>query len=87
MRDGVYQFIVGVLDLLLWGGELVGERNLPRRGPAVFITNHLEAIGPIACCCSIPLRLHPWAVGDMMDREKAAEDLAPSRGDSSYSPR
>ncbi len=72
MKDGLYQFIVGVLDLFLWGGELVGEENLPRRGPAVFIANHLQATGPIAVACSIPLRLYPWSVADMVDEEKAA---------------
>jgi len=73
MNDGLYQFIVGMLDLFLWGGEMIGEENLPRRGPAVFIANHLDATGPIAAACSIPLRIHPWVIGDMMD-----EDLAPA---------
>jgi hypothetical protein len=72
MRDELYQFIVGVLDLFLWGGELVGEENLPRCGPAVFVANHHEATGPIAVACSIPLRLYAWAVADMVDEEKAA---------------
>lgn len=71
MNDGLYQFIVGLLDLFLWGGELIGEENLPRRGPAVFIANHIDATGPIAAVCSIPLRLHPWVIGDMMDKELA----------------
>ncbi len=71
MRDTLYHFIVGALDLFLWGGELIGEENLPQKGPAVFIANHLDATGPIACCCSIPMRLYPWSVGDMMDPEKA----------------
>jgi hypothetical protein len=71
MRDGIYQFIVGALDLFLWSGELVGEENLPRRGPAVFIANHLDATGPIAAASSIPLRLHPWVIADMMDKEIA----------------
>jgi hypothetical protein len=60
-----------VLDLFLWGGKLVGEENLPRRGPAVFIANHLDATGPIAAACSIPLRIHPWVIADMMDKELA----------------
>jgi len=72
MKDGLYQLIVGVLDLFLWGGELVGEDNLPRRGPAVFIANHHEATGPIAVACAIPLRLYAWSVADMVDEEKAA---------------
>jgi hypothetical protein len=73
MNDGAYQFIVGLLDLFLWGGELIGEENLPRRGPAVFIANHLDATGPIAASCSIPLRVHPWIIANMMDK-----DLAPA---------
>jgi len=71
MNDGLYQFIVGVLDLFLWGGELIGEENLPRRGPAVFIANHLDATGPIAAACSIPVRVHPWVIADMMDKKLA----------------
>jgi hypothetical protein len=72
MKDSLYQFIVGVVDLFLWGGKLIGEENLPKRGPAVFIANHLDATGPIAAACSIPLRFHPWVIADMMDK-----DLAP----------
>jgi len=72
MKDGLYQFIVGVLDLFLWSGELNGEENLPHHGPAVFVANHLDAIGPIATACSIPVRIHPWVIADMMDK-----DLAP----------
>lgn len=71
MRDSLYHLFVGALDLFLWSGELIGEENLPQRGPAVFIANHLDATGPIACCCSIPMRLYPWSVGDMMDPQKA----------------
>ena len=65
MKDSLYQFIVSVLDLTLWGGELVGEENLPRHGPAVFIANHLDATGPIAAACSIPVRMYSWAAADM----------------------
>ncbi len=71
MKDGFYQFIAGVLDLFLWGGKLIGEENLPQRGPAAFIANHLDATGPIAAACSIPLRFHPWVIADMMDKELA----------------
>jgi len=75
MHDALYHLLVGVLDLFLWGGELIGEENLPARGPAVFVANHLEAAGPVACCCSLPMRVHPWVIGDMMDREAAAAYL------------
>jgi 1-acyl-sn-glycerol-3-phosphate acyltransferase len=75
MKDGLYHFIVGTLDIFLWGGKLTGEENLPRRGPAVLIANHHEALGPIAACCSIPLRVYPWVVADMVDKERAAAYL------------
>jgi hypothetical protein len=71
MNDTLYHFLVGALDLFLWSGKLVGEENLPRTGPAVFIANHLDVTGPIASLCSLPMRLHPWSVGDMMDSQKA----------------
>jgi len=71
MGDGLYHILTVSLELLVWSGELVGEENLPKKGPAVFVANHLDATGPIACCCSIPLRLYPWSVGDMMDPQKA----------------
>lgn len=75
MNDELYHFIVGLIDLFLWSGELVGEDNLPRRGPAVFVANHLEAAGPIGAVCSIPLRVHSWVVADVVDQEKAAAYL------------
>ncbi|MBN2388312.1 MAG: hypothetical protein JXB85_14950 [Anaerolineales bacterium] len=71
MNDVWYHFITGMMDLFLWGGELLGEENLPKHGPAVFIANHLDAIGPIAAVCSIPLRLCPWIHSDMVDPELA----------------
>ncbi|OIO84266.1 MAG: hypothetical protein AUK02_07275 [Anaerolineae bacterium CG2_30_58_95] len=60
MKYILYQFLTGALDLFLWSGELIGEENLPKEGPAVFIANHLGPTGPIAVVCSIPLQLHPW---------------------------
>jgi hypothetical protein len=75
MRYIFYQFLTGALDLFLWDGELIGEENLPKEGPAVFIANHLGPTGPIGVVCSIPLQLHPWAAGDMMDKELAPEYL------------
>ena len=75
MNDRTNHFLMRVINLFLWGGEMVGQENLPPRGPAVFIANHLEAIGPIAAYCSIPLRLYAWTIADMVDEEKAADWL------------
>lgn len=71
LSDRSYHFLRGLLDAFLWGGELTGEENLPERGPAVFVANHALALGPIAIVASVPLRLYPWVVGDMLDWQKA----------------
>jgi len=75
MKYIFYQFLTGALDLFLWSGEFIGEENLPKEGPAVFIANHLGPSGPIAVACSIPLQLYPWAAGEMVDEELAPEYL------------
>lgn len=75
MLDSWYHILVDALDPFFWGGELIGEENLPSEGPAIFIANHLDATGPIACCCSLPMRLYPWSVADMMDPLKAPDYL------------
>ncbi len=72
---GFYFRAVHTLDAFLWGGELLGEENLPDQGPAVFIANHLGPLGPIGCVCSIPLRMYFWAIGDMLDKELAPDYL------------
>jgi len=75
ISDRLYRFLVRLLDILIGGGELQGWENLPERGPAVFIGNHLDALGPIAAVSSIPLRLYPWIIADMVDETKAAAYL------------
>jgi hypothetical protein len=71
MNDGTYRLIAGLFDAFLWGGELSGVENLPDDGPVVFVANHLGALGPIAVVASLPLRVHPWVIADMLDREIA----------------
>lgn len=75
ISDWSYFRAVHTLDAFLWGGELIGDENIPDDGPGVFTANHLGPLGPIGCVCSIPLRLHFWAIGEMMDRELAPEYL------------
>ena len=75
ISDWVYFGAVHTLDAFLWGGELLGEENLPDQGPAVFVANHLGPLGPIGCVCSIPLRMYFWSIGDMMDKELAPDYL------------
>lgn len=75
MNDATYRFLAGLLDAFLWGGELQGEENLPKQGPAVFVANHLGAMGPIAVLASLPVRVYPWVIDDMLDKDKAAAYL------------
>jgi len=73
--DALYWFVSHMLDAFIWGGELTGDENLPHEGPAVYVSNHALALGPIAVAASLPVRIHPWVVGDMLDWEKAAAYL------------
>jgi hypothetical protein len=75
MNHIFYHLLTSALDLFLWDGELIGEENLPKEGPAVLIANHLGPSGPISVACSIPLQLYPWVMGDMVDKELAPEYL------------
>ncbi|MGC8874603.1 MAG: lysophospholipid acyltransferase family protein [Chloroflexia bacterium] len=51
--------------------QLVGEDHIEDRGPAIYVANHLGAVGPIATILSMPVRLYPWAIAEMMDLERA----------------
>lgn len=76
MNDTAYRLLVGTLDAFLWGGELVGEQDLPERGPAVFVANHLGSLGPIAVTCSLlPRRLYHWVIEDTIHPQKAPDYL------------
>lgn len=75
MNDTVARLLMKILDAFLWGGTLSGARHLPQSGPAVFVSNHLGPLGPIGAMCSIPLRLYPWLMDEMLDRQKAAAYL------------
>lgn len=75
ISDRLYRILVRLLDILFWGGDLEGSENLPKEGPAVFIANHLDALGPIAIVSSLPMRVYPWIIADMVDKQKAAAYL------------
>jgi hypothetical protein len=73
MNDLTYRMLAKMLDAFLWGGDLLDDENLPKKGPAVFIANHIGSLGPIGAVCSIPLRLYPWIIADTIDPVIAAE--------------
>ncbi len=75
MADGIYRILRTGFQLLIWGGEVRGLEKLPEHGPAVLVANHLGALGPIAATASLPRRLYPWIISDMLDSAKAPEYL------------
>lgn len=75
MNENLYRLVSWGFDELIWGGDLLGVDNLPERGPAVFVSNHLGALGPIAVGASLPLRLHAWIHADMLDPRLASDYL------------
>jgi 1-acyl-sn-glycerol-3-phosphate acyltransferase len=75
MDEKLYRLISWAFDELIWGGDLLGAENLPEAGPAVFVSNHLGALGPIAVGASVPLKLHSWIHADMLDPQLAPDYL------------
>ena len=75
MNNRLYHLVSWGLDELVWGGDLIGVENLPEHGPAVFVSNHLGALGPIAVGASVPLRFHFWIHADMLDARLAPDYL------------
>lgn len=75
MNKTLYRLVSWGLDELIWGGDLLGMENLPGHGPAVFISNHLGALGPIAVAASLPFQLHFWIHADMLDPQLAPDYL------------
>lgn len=75
MNQTLYRLVARGLDVMVWGGELTGEEFLPERGPAVFVSNHLGALGPIAVGASVPFYLYAWVIADMLDEALAPDYL------------
>ncbi len=75
MKNLAYRLFATGFQAFIWRGAILGKDNLPEQGPAVFVANHLESLGPIAVVSSIPYRLYPWVVSNMLDAEHAPEYL------------
>jgi len=73
--DTILAILKFILGPILWGGKLVWGENLPKHGPAIFISNHVDALGPIAITCSVPLRMICWMVAEDVDKNLAPDYL------------
>lgn len=73
--DSLYWFLARTLGWLVWGGDPLNREGLPAEYPVVFVCNHAAALGPIAAISSLPVRIYPWVISDMMEKDKAAAYL------------
>jgi len=73
MDDKFYTLIMRWIRAVIWEGKLLGAENLPREGAAVLVGNHLGARGPIGAVTTIPLRLYPWIVEEMLNMRDAPD--------------
>src|SRR3990172_2922475 len=71
--NALYWSLARMLYWFVWGGEVVNPEALPDEYPVVFISNHAAALGPIAVTSTLPVRVYPWVISDMVDPDKAAE--------------
>jgi 1-acyl-sn-glycerol-3-phosphate acyltransferase len=55
--------------------DVVGFENITTPGPAIFIANHLGALGPIETILSVPIRFYPWIISEMLDFKLAPKYL------------
>jgi hypothetical protein len=73
-NDMAYHLIISILEVFMWDGELIGEENL-QDGAGVIVANHMDAIGPVGICSSMPMRLYPWIQGETVDKVKGPEAI------------
>lgn len=55
--------------------QRIGGDYLRTLGAALVVSNHQGAIGPIQCILSLPIRLYPWVIADMVDPKRNSDYL------------
>lgn len=53
----------------------VGLENVRDNGPAIYVANHLDSVGPIEVVLSVPVRFYPWVIAEMTDPKRAPRYL------------
>jgi hypothetical protein len=51
------------------------SRGVEIQEPAIFVSNHADAFGPLALFLYFPVRLYPWVMFNLMDRQTCARFL------------
>jgi 1-acyl-sn-glycerol-3-phosphate acyltransferase len=52
-----------------------GLENIVPDCPKVFISNHAGSLGPLSIYITVPVQLHPWVIGEMVDNVRTSEYL------------
>ncbi len=50
-----------------------GLENIVPHKPKLFISNHAGSIGPLSILITLPVRLHPWVIAEMVDIPRTAD--------------
>jgi hypothetical protein len=75
INKALYHFVSWGFRNLIWRGDLTGAENLPEYGPAILVSNHLGALGPIAVGASVPREFYSWIHADVLDPRLAPDYL------------
>lgn len=51
--------------------QVKGIDGIVDGGPAIYVANHLNSLGPIQVILSVPLRFYPWVIAEMTDTRRA----------------
>jgi 1-acyl-sn-glycerol-3-phosphate acyltransferase len=53
----------------------MGLENIVQDQPKIFISNHAGSLGPLSILITLPVRLHPWVIAEMVDIPRTADYL------------
>ena len=66
----LYRFVKWIIRLCYPKMKCIGVENIPDE-PVVFISNHCQLHGPLACELYMPVERYTWCVAEVMDRHTA----------------
>lgn len=68
-------WLKGILKLFIRRPNLVGLEQINPNGPAVFISNHLAAYGPLVLSLYFPPPFRPWVHADVTQKAACRDHL------------
>jgi 1-acyl-sn-glycerol-3-phosphate acyltransferase len=61
-----------VLRRLFFNAHLGGLKNLQSGEPAIFVSNHAGAFGPVSIVTSMPVEMYPWVAHEVIEKRTVA---------------